>query len=72
MDHKRNLNYFNSSDKWYYIGLPIGILGCILFVSALFFFYFIPYQIPIGILLTAIGAIIAFSAVFSLRQRNRN
>ena len=60
MDHKRNLNYFNSSDKWYYIGLPIGILGSILVVSALFFFYFIPYQIPIGILLTAIGAIIAF------------
>lgn len=60
MDHKRNLNYFNSSDKWYYIGLPIGILGCILVVSALFFFYFIPYQIPIGILLTAIGAAIAF------------
>lgn len=60
MEHKRNLNYFNSSDKWYYIGLPIGILGCILVVSALFFFYFIPYQIPIGMLLTAIGAIIAF------------
>ena len=60
MDHKRNLNYFNSSDKWYYIGLPIGILGGILFVSALFFFYFIPYQIPIGMLLTAIGAAIAF------------
>lgn len=60
MDHKRNLNYFNSSDKWYYIGLPIGILGAILFVSALFYFYFIPYQLPIGMLLTVIGAIIAF------------
>ena len=60
MDHKRNLNYFNSSDKWYYIGLPIGILGCILFVSALFFFYFIPYQMPIGMILTVIGATIAF------------
>ncbi|MBE6665222.1 MAG: hypothetical protein E7603_03240 [Ruminococcaceae bacterium] len=60
MDHKRNLNYFNSSDKWYYIGLPIGILGCILFVSALFYFYFIPYQLPIGMLLTVIGATIAF------------
>ncbi len=60
MDHKRNLNYFKSSDKWYYIGLPIGILGCVLFVCALFYFYFIPYQIPIGILLTAIGAAIAF------------
>lgn len=60
MDHKRNLNYFNSTDKWYYIGLPIGILGCILFVSALFFFYFIPYQMPIGMILTVIGATIAF------------
>lgn len=60
MDHKRNLNYFNSTDKWYYIGLPIGILGCILFISALFFFYFIPYQMPIGMILTIIGAAIAF------------
>ena len=60
MNHKRNFNYFNSSDKWYYIGLPIAILGGILFVSALFFFYFIPYQMPIGILLTVIGGIIAF------------
>lgn len=60
MDYKKNLNYFHSSDKWYYIGLPIGILGCILFVSALFYFFFIPYQIPIGIILTAIGAGIAF------------
>lgn len=60
MNHKKNLNYFQSSDKWYYIGLPIGILGCILFVGALFFFYLIPYQMPIGMILTAIGAVIAF------------
>ena len=60
MNYKKNLNYFHSSDKWYYIGLPIGILGCILFVGALFFFFLIPYQMPVGIILTAIGASIAF------------
>lgn len=60
MNYKKNLNYFQSSDKWYYIGLPIGILGCILFVGALFFFYLIPYQMPIGMILTVIGAVIAF------------
>jgi hypothetical protein len=60
MDYKKNLNYFHSSDKWYYIGLPIGILGCILFVGALFFFFLIPYQMLIGMILTAIGASIAF------------
>jgi len=60
MDYKKNLNYFQSSDKWYYVGLPIGILGCVLFVSAVFYFFFIPYQLPIGMLLTAVGAGIAF------------
>ena len=28
----KNLNYFKSSDKWYYIGLPIAIIGLILSV----------------------------------------
>ena len=60
MNYKKHFNYFHSTDKWYYIGLPIAILGCILFVSALFYFFFIPYQIPIGMVLTAIGALIAF------------
>ncbi len=60
MNYKRNLNYFQSSDKWYYIGLPIAIVGGILFISALFFFYLIPYQMPIGLVLTVIGAVIAF------------
>ena len=60
MDYKKNLNYFHSSDKWYYIGLPIAILGCILFVGALFYFFLIPYQMPIGMIVTAIGAGIAF------------
>ena len=60
MDYRKNLNYFKSSDKWYYIGLPIAIVGCGLFVCALFYWYFIPYQMPVGIILAAIGAGIAF------------
>ena len=60
MNYKKHFNYFHSKDQWYYIGLPIAILGCILFVSALFYFFFIPYQIPIGMTVTAIGASIAF------------
>ena len=60
MDYRKNLNYFKSTDKWYYIGLPIAIIGCGLFVCALFYWYFIPYQMPIGIILAAVGAGIAF------------
>ena len=60
MDYKKNLNYFHSSDKWYYIGLPIAIVGCGFFVCALFYWYFIPYQMPVGIILAAVGAGIAF------------
>lgn len=60
MDYRKNLNYFKSTDKWYYIGLPIAIVGCGLFVCALFYWYLIPYQMPVGIILAAIGAGIAF------------
>lgn len=60
MDYRKNLNYFKSSDKWYYIGLPIAVIGCGFFVCTLFYWYFIPYQMPIGIILAAVGAGIAF------------
>ena len=60
MDYRKNLNYFKSTDKWYYIGLPIAIIGCGFFVCALFYWYLIPYQMPVGIMLAAIGAGIAF------------
>ena len=60
MNFKKHFNYFHSKDQWYYIGLPIAILGCILVVGALFFFFVIPYQMPIGMTVAAIGASIAF------------
>ena len=60
MNYKKHFNYFHSKDQWYYIGLPIAILGCILVVGALFFFFVIPYQMPIGMTVAAIGASIAF------------
>lgn len=60
MNYKKHFNYFHSKDQWYYIGLPIAILGCILVVGALFFFFVIPYQMPIGMTVAALGASIAF------------
>lgn len=60
MDYRKNLNYFKSSDKWYYIGLPIAIIGCACFVGEIFYWFLIPYQMIVGIILTAIGAGIAF------------
>ena len=60
MDYRKNLNYFKSSDKWYYIGLPIAIIGCAFFVGAIFYWFLIPYQMIVGLILTAIGAGIAF------------
>ena len=60
MDYRKNLNYFNSSDKWYYIGLPIAIVGGCFFVGALLYWFLIPYQMIVGMILTAIGAGIAF------------
>lgn len=60
MDYERNLKYFNSTDKLFYIGLPILILGAILVVCHLFWFYFLPYQMIIGLIVAVLGAAIAF------------
>lgn len=60
MDYKRNLRYFHSNDKWYYIGFPIFIVGSILFACWIIYFVVIPYQAPIGMFLAIIGAAIAF------------
>ena len=61
MDYQKNLKYFKSTDTHYYIGLPLMVLGGILFVMArIFWTYLFWYQDIIGILLLIIGAIIAF------------
>ncbi len=60
MDYGKNIKYFKSSDTLFYIGLPICILGAILFVLTLLWFYFIPYQAIIGIILAVIGGALAF------------
>ena len=61
MDYGKNIKYFNSTDKLFYIGLPILAVGAILAVCELLWFWFIPYQMIIGIVLAAIGAALAFS-----------
>lgn len=61
MDYEKNLKYFKSTDTHYYIGLPIFILGVILFaLGYIFWTYLFPYQDILGIVLTVIGAAIAF------------
>ncbi len=60
MDYEKNLKYFNSSDKLFYIGLPILIVGALLAACELLWFYFMPFQMQIGIALAIIGAAIAF------------
>ncbi len=60
MDYGKNLKYFKSSDTLFYIGIPIFILGGILFALSFLWFYFLPYQEIIGLILAAIGAALAF------------
>ncbi len=60
MDYGKNIKYFQSSDKLFYIGLALLIPGAILFGLTLFWFWFIPYQNIIGIALAVIGASLAF------------
>ena len=60
MDFEKNIKYFNSTDTLFYIGIPIFAIGAILVLCELFWFWFMPYQIFIGLILAAIGAGLAF------------
>jgi hypothetical protein len=60
MDYGKNLKYFNSTDKLFYIGLPILIVGAILVVCELLWFFFMPYQMLIGLAIAILGAALAF------------
>lgn len=61
MDYRKNIRYFKSSDVHFYVGIPIVILGLILFVIGQFFWiYFIPYQSMTALLVVLVGAAIAW------------
>lgn len=61
MDYRKNLKYFKSTDTHFYIGLPLAIIGGILFVLAyIFWIYLFWYQDMIAIALIVAGAVIAF------------
>lgn len=61
MDYKKNLKYFNSNDKHFYIGAAIMAVGIICF-SLYYFFWilFLPYHEITSLFLIIIGAGIAF------------
>lgn len=61
MDYRKNIRYFKSSDVHFYVGIPIVIIGIILFVVGQFFWiYFIPYQSMTALLVILVGAAIAW------------
>ena len=61
MDYKKNLKYFKSNDKHFYIGAAIMALGIICFALYYFFWIiFLPYHEITSVLLIVTGAITAF------------
>ncbi len=60
MDYSKNIKYFNSTDKLFYIGIPLLAVGAVLALCELLWFYFIPYQMLIGLVIAVIGAALAF------------
>ena len=61
MDYKKNLKYFNSNDKHFYIGAAIMAVGIICF-SLYYFFWilFLPYHEITSLFMIIIGACVAF------------
>ncbi len=60
MDYKKNLKYFQSNDKHFYIGICILVVGAILFSCTMLGLWFIPYQYYLSFIIAAAGACIAF------------
>ncbi len=72
MDYQKNIKYFKSNDKHFYIGIGILAVGAILFVLAMFLnLWFLPYQGPISVALIGAGAGVAFIPR-SLRSNSRD
>ena len=61
MDYKKNLKYFKSNDKHFYIGVAIMAVGLICFALYYFFWIlFLPYHEITSLFMAIIGACIAF------------
>ena len=61
MNYEKNLKYFKSNDKHFYVGIGLIAFGAVLFVFANFLrLRFLPYQTMISVLFASIGAIVAF------------
>ena len=61
MDYKKNLKYFKSNDKHFYIGAAIMAVGLICFALYYFFWIlFLPYHEITSLFMAIIGACIAF------------
>ena len=72
MDYKKNLKYFKSNDKHFYIGAAIMAIGIICFALYYFFWIlFLPYHEITSALLIVAGAITAF-APLSFRSSGKD
>ena len=61
MDYKKNLKYYQSNDKHFYVGVIIIGIGALLFaIGNVLGFRLMPMQTPISMTIAGIGAAIAF------------
>ena len=61
MEYQRNLKYYQSNDKHFYVGIIILGVGVVLFaIGNLLGFRMFPAQTPISMTIMGIGALIAF------------
>ena len=61
MEYERNLKYYKSNDKHFYVGVIILGVGLLLFALGNFFrLRFLPSQTSVSMLIMGIGAVVAF------------
>ena len=61
MEYQRNLKYYKSNDKHFYVGVIILGVGVLLFALGNFLrLRFLPSQTPISMIIMGIGAVVAF------------
>ncbi len=60
MNYEKNIKYFKSNDKHFYVGVILAGIGVVCFLCPFIGLYFLPYHEFTSLLLAGIGAAVAF------------
>ncbi len=71
MDYKRNIKYYNSNDRHFYVGVIImGVAAVFFAISNILGLHFMPMQTPLCLGIALVGAVVAFAPASGRASEN--